>query len=523
MSLLKSLATVSGMTVVSRVLGFFRQVLFAGVLGASEGPVADAFWAAFRLPNMFRRLFAEGAFHAAFVPLFSGALRGEEGEAKRFAEDVLATLMTILLALTAVAEIAAPVFVYGLASGFSDDPERFDLAVAFTRIMFPYLICMSMVGLMSGVLNSLNHFFVPATVPILLNLFWIIAAVFFADAGPTTGHVAAWGAMLAGVAQAVTLYLACAKAGFVFRPRAPKLTPEVKRLIKLGVPGFIAAGATSMNLVIGTNVASQQDGAVSWLFYADQYYQLPLSAVGIAMGVVLLPELSRRVKAADEAGAAKALNRAIEASLFLSLPAAAAFIAAPVALMDAFNRELPALLLGDSAYTVEDGVQTGRALAAFACGLPAFVLIKVFSPAFFAREDTRTPMRYALASIAINAVGSVALYAVFGFLGVAIATSLAAWFNAGSLALKLQRLGLFAPDARLTRRVPRMSFAALAMAGAIGALAENAGIFAGLFFGQIWLTLLALLAATGLLYVALCLAIGGASLRDLDRLKRRAA
>ncbi|MEL7029853.1 MAG: lipid II flippase MurJ, partial [Pseudomonadota bacterium] len=208
MALLKSLATVSGMTLVSRVLGFARQVLFAGVLGASEGPVADAFWAAFRLPNLFRRLFAEGAFQAAFIPMFAGKLSESAAEAKRFAEDVMGCLVFVLLLLTALAELATPIFVYGLASGFSDDPERFDLAVVFTRIMFPYLMCMSLLGLMSGVLNSLNKFFAAAAAPILLNVIWIALALGFADAGPTAGHVMAWGAAAAGLVQVAALYIA---------------------------------------------------------------------------------------------------------------------------------------------------------------------------------------------------------------------------------------------------------------------------------------------------------------------------
>jgi len=519
MSLFRSLATVSGMTLISRVLGFVRQVLFAGVLGASEGPVADAFWAAFRLPNLFRRLFAEGAFQAAFVPMFSGRLKAGEAEAKRFAEDVMACLVFLLLALTALAELATPVFVYGLASGFANDPARFDLAVVFTRIMFPYLMCMSLLGLMSGVLNSLNRFFVAAAAPILLNLIWIGLALGFADAGPTPGHVMAWGAAAAGLAQVGLLAAACGRRGFALRLRWPKATPAVRRLFALGVPGFVAAGATSINVVIGTNVASQEAGAVSWLFYADQYYQLPLSAIGIAMGVVLLPELSRRAKAGDEAGARRTLNRAVEISLLLALPAAAAFLAMPVTMMDAFNRDLPAFVLGESAYTAEDARQTGRALAAFAAGLPAFILIKVFSPAFFAREDTKTPMRFALVSIAINSVGSVVLFFVYGFLGVAIATSLAAWINALALAARLRRLGLFRPDARLTARTPRIIVAAAVMGGVLALAAGSAPTITAAFGGALWLAVLALIGVGAGVYGAACLVVGAFRPSDLKALR----
>ncbi len=419
---LKSMATVSGMTMLSRVLGFVRQILIAGVIGAGGNPVADAFWAAFRLPNMFRRLFAEGAFHAAFIPMFQGKqVDGGEVAAKRFAEDVLSGLVFILTLLTALVEIAAPAFVYLIASGFSDEPEKFALTTLYTRIMFPYLMMMSLVGLLSGVLNSLGRFAASAGAPLALNVCLIIAVLAYADAETeVTGMAAAWAVFAGGVAQLAILLWGAWRQGFLLRWRLPKLTPDLKRLFALGAPGFISAGAVQINLIVGTNIASQQPGAVSWLMNADQLYQLPLAVIGIALGIVLLPMLSRRIKEGDEQGAASALNRAIEISALLCFPAAAAFMIMGGPICDALFRGLASDALSlfggrQSAFTAEDVAMTGAALAIFGAGLPAFVWHKIFSPAFFAREDTRTPMNYALISIAINTVLALALFPIFGF------------------------------------------------------------------------------------------------------------
>lgn len=339
-NLLKSLATVSGMTMVSRVLGFVRQILIAGVIGAGGNPVADAFWAAFRLPNMFRRLFAEGAFHAAFIPLFQGKLVGEEkAAAKEFAEEVLTALVFILTLLTALVEIAAPLFVYLIAAGFEDDPEKFSLTVFYTRIMFPYLLMMSLVGLLSGVLNSLGRFAASAAAPLALNVSLIVAIVVYANAETeVTGEAAAWAVFIAGVLQFVFLAYGAARQGFLLRLRIPRLSPGVKRLFLLGTPGFISAGAVQINLIIGTNIASREPGAVSWLMNADQLYQLPLAVIGIALAIVLLPMLSRRVKEGDEKGAARAINRSLEISALLCFPAAAAFIVMGAPICDALFR-----------------------------------------------------------------------------------------------------------------------------------------------------------------------------------------
>lgn len=526
-NLFKSLATVSGLTMLSRVMGFARQVLIAGVIGAGGNPVADAFWAAFRLPNLFRRLFAEGAFQAAFVPLFQGKLIGEDkAAAKLFAEEVMAFLLFILLALTVLVMIFAPAAVHLVASGFADDSEKFDLTALYLRIMFPYLACMSIVGLLSGVLNSLDKFMAYAGAPLLLNFCQIGAILLFAD-GPIkgTGEALAWATMLSGVLQLALLVWGARRQGYLLRVRFPRVTPSVKRILILGGPGFLSAGATQINIVIGTNIASQQPGAVSWLMNADQLYQLPLAVIGTALGVVLLPMLSRRVKEGDEIGAMHAINRSLELSSVLTLPAAGAFIVMAAPICDALFRGFATdalSLFGDrtSAFTVEDVKWTGWALAIYGWGLPAFVWQRIFSPAFFAREDTRAPMNYALVAIGVNTALALALFPIFGFLAVAFATVFAAWLQLIQLAWSLARRGQFKPDARLRQRFPRIMLATLALATSVWLALQHTEFMAGYLFGRQWIAVI-LIAVLGVaLYGALLLGLGGVKLSDYKNYSR---
>lgn len=517
----KSLATVSGMTMASRVLGFVRQILIAGVIGAGGNPVADAFWAAFRLPNMFRRLFAEGAFHAAFIPLFQGKQVGSGNEdARRFAEEVLMALVVLLTILTALVEIAAPAFVYLLASGFEDDAEKFNLATLYTRIMFPYLMMMSIVGLLSGILNSLGRFAVAAGAPLALNVCLITAILLYADADTEiTGIAAAWGVFAGGLVQLALLAIGAWRQGYLLRFCVPRLTPDVKRLFALGAPGFISAGAVQINLIIGTNIASREPGAVSWLMNADQLYQLPLAVIGIALGVVLLPMLSRRVKEGDEKGAAQAINRSLEVSALLCFPAAAAFMVMGAAICDALFRGLAgdALALfgaGGSKFTAEDVAMTGAALAIFAGGLPAFVWHKIFSPAFFAREDTKTPMNYALVAIGVNTVVALALFPFIGFLSVPLATALAAWLQVALLAQKLYRQGRFQPGGRLSARLARICVASAGLAGFLHFVLPYTESFAEILWGREWIGVVAIAVAGVGVYAGLALALGAARLAD---------
>jgi putative peptidoglycan lipid II flippase len=454
MKLYRAFATVGGLTMVSRVFGFVRDMLIAGVLGT--GAVADAFFVAFRFPNLFRRLFGEGAFNSAFVPLFAKRLEGEgQTAARRFAEEALAGLLFVLLLLTALAEIAMPWLMYVLAPGFSATPDKFDLAVLLTRIAFPYLLCMSLVALLSGVLNSLGRFTMAAAAPILLNVVLIAALLIATGLGlnnvPDSGIILAWGVAVAGFVQLAALWLAVRRAGLTLGLRLPTWNADLERLVRLGVPGVVSGGVTQLNIVVGTIIASLQAGAVSYLYYADRLYQLPLGIVGVAVGVVLLPDLARHLRAGDMRSVLDNQNRAIEFALVLTLPAAVALaVAAEPIIRVLFER---------GAFTVADTHSTAAALAAFAVGLPSFVLIKVLQPAYFAREDTRTPMRYAIWNMVVNVAGSLGLFFLFQrmglmpHVGIALATSVSGWVNAYLLWSELQRRGHFAADDRLRRNI----------------------------------------------------------------------
>ncbi len=461
MSLYRSFFTVGSYTGLSRVLGFVRDILIAAVLGT--GAVADAFFVAFRLPNLFRRLFAEGAFNSAFVPLFAKRMESEgEGEARTFAEEVLAMLLFALLLTTALALVAMPLLIAIFAPGFAANEEKFDLTVLLTRITFPYLLCMSLVALLSGILNTLGRFSAAAFAPVILNLVLcaVMAAAAYLGLGntPEAGILLAWGVAFAGFLQLVFLALMSRRSGMDLGFRRPRLTPGVKRMVVLGIPGLIAGGVTQINITVGTIIASLQEGAVSFLYYADRIYQLPLGIVGVAIGVVLLPDISRRLGAGDIEAVHNSQNRSIEFALLLTLPAAVALavIAEPII----------RVLFERGAFTAEDTRATAAALAAFAWGLPAFVLIKVFSPGFFAREDTKTPMYYAAAGMVVNVAGSLALFFWIGHVGIAVATTIAGWVNALLLGATLARRGHLVADAALLKRVPLL----MASSAAMGAL-----------------------------------------------------
>jgi putative peptidoglycan lipid II flippase len=467
MKLYRAFFTVGGLTMISRILGFFRDILIAAVLGT--GAIADAFFVAFRFPNLFRRLFGEGAFNSAFVPLFLKRLEHEgAGSARAFAEDALAGLTFVLLVLSIAAMIAMPWLMYVIAPGFADTPAKFDLTVLLTRIAFPYLLCMSLVALLSGVLNSLGKFIESSSVSIVLNL-TLMAAMLLAMAlgyrnEPRAGLALAIGVSAAGLLQLVLLLNGARRNGMWLRLGWPRWTADLRGLVVLGIPGVVAGGITQLNIVIGTIIASLQDGAVSHLYYADRVYELPLSIVGVAIGVVLLPDMARHLRAGNRPALMDSQNRSLEFAMLLTVPAAVALTVVPT--------EIVTVLFERGAFTATDTPYTARALAIFALGLPSFVLIKVFSPAFFAREDTVTPMRLAALSLTVNTLASVALFFLFRrlglmpHLGIAVATTLGGWLNAMLLWLALRRRGHFETDARLKRSLPLILASSILM-GAI--------------------------------------------------------
>jgi putative peptidoglycan lipid II flippase len=456
MALLRSIATVGSYTMASRILGFARDILIAAMLGA--GPVADAFFVAFKLPNFFRRLFAEGAFNAAFVPLFTARLT-ENGhdEARRFAEEVFSVLVLTLVVLCTAIQIAMPWAMHVFAPGFVGDPERFDLTVELTRITFPYLLFISLVSQLGGILNSLGRFAAAAATPILLNVALIAAIIGLTPVLETAGHALAWGVFAAGIIQFLWLIEACRRAGMTFRLPRPRLNERVKRLLVLILPGAVGAGVVQINLLIGIVIASLlPTGSVSYLYYADRIYQLPLGVIGVAVGTALLPLLSRQLRAGEEADAMASLNRALEFALFLSLPAAAALIVMPGPIVS--------VLFERGAFDATAARATAEALIAFSIGVPAYVLVKVLAPGFFAREDTKTPVVIAAVCVAINIVLSLALMGPLKHIGIALAQAISSWVNAVLLAMFLRRRGYLALDRRLKDRLARICLASAGMA-----------------------------------------------------------
>ncbi|WP_173934831.1 murein biosynthesis integral membrane protein MurJ [Chelativorans sp. Marseille-P2723] len=458
MSLVSKFASVGSATMASRLFGFIREALLAAALGA--GPVTDAFYAAFRFPNLFRRLFAEGAFNTAFIPLFAKEMEGGGIEAaRRFGEDVLAVLLTALLALSALAMIFMPVLAASVvAPGFLASPEKFDLTVTLTRIMFPYLLCMSLVAMLSGVMNSMRRFFLPALVPVLLNviLVAVLAAALALDLqARTTGLWLAWGVLASGIAQLLILARAVRRAGFTMRLRLPHLTPAVRRVLVLMAPALLTGGIMQINLLVGQVIASAQEKAISLLNFADRINQLPLGIIGVAVGVVLLPELSRALKAGDDRDAQHLQNRSLEFALGLTMPAAVGLMVMPGPIV--------AVLYERGEFSPLDTQMTATALAAFASGLPAYVLAKVFQPGFFAREDMRTPMWFSLVSVIVNIGMSLALFPLYGHLAIALSTSASSWVNVLLLAITLWRRNDFRPTILAIRRVAMIVLSSVVM------------------------------------------------------------
>lgn len=464
MNLLRATATIGSFTLLSRIGGFVRDVLQASLMGA--GMAADAFLIAQRLPNLFRALFAEGAFASAFVPMFNrqvGADGGRIDGARRFAEDVLAVLLPVLLLFTAVMIAGAAPVVSALTGGFPDaSPEKFALTVDFTRLTFPYLMLISLTSLLGGLLNSVGRFAVNAAAPVLLNIV-LIAGLLWSGGGDdvAAARVQALCVTLGGIAQLLWLLWSCGRAGISLKLRLPRLTPQVKTLMALIVPAALGAGAVQVNLLISTALAARflGDGAVSWLYYADRLNQLPLGIIGIGVGTALLPTMSRLIGADDAPAAIGQQNRAMELVLILTLPAAAGLVVAA--------EPIVALLFEHGQFSHADSLATAAALAGFALGLPAYVLIKVLTPGFHARSDTATPVRVALAAMLVNLVANLVLVWPLGHVGIALGTAIAAWINAGVLAWLLVRRGHFALDARARRLLPRLVAATAAMAAVL--------------------------------------------------------
>ncbi|MGF7173162.1 murein biosynthesis integral membrane protein MurJ [Azospirillum doebereinerae] len=516
MSFARAIATVGGLTLLSRLAGFARDILTASVLGA--GPVADAFFVALKLPNLFRRLFAEGAFGVAFVPLFAAELQTRgRAAAIRFAEEALAVLLAALLPFTLAAVAAMPWLMHGLAPGFGDEPAKFALAVDMARLTFPYLMLISLVALLGGVLNALDRFGPFAAAPIAFNLTLVAALLLAPRMGLEPGTAMAAAVTLSGVVQLLWMAWACREAGIVLRLRAPRMTEGMRRLFRLIGPGALGAGVMQINLFLNIVLASLlPSGAVSFLYYADRLNQMPLGVIGIAIGTALLPVLARHAAAGDERMVRHYLSRALEFSLLLGLPAAVALGVA--------GGPIVSVLFERGAFGPEQTHATALALAAYAVGIPAYVIVKSLNAAFFARHDTATPVRVAVVVTVATAVLALALLPALGHVGIALATGLTAWLDVGLLVLAMRRRGLLELDERLLRRAPRIAVAAAGMgaalaAGGVGLAPWLAHPATAVRFGA-----LALLVTGGVaVFGALAQGLGGASLADLKGFLKRPA
>ena len=611
MSLIRSMATVSGFTALSRILGFIRDILMGYFLGSSHA--ADAFFAAFKFPNIFRRIFGEGAFNSAFVPLFSRELTSKgRKEAMHFASQTFSILAIVLLIITIIAiplmswitMVHAPGFKavktfrgdsnnnevsfdikikgskaiyfvienggdaeiknitlvknnnntenlldqsnwlgekgklirkYSLTkdknftrikgnaliknskegntnlSIYRNHPDTFNLTVILSKITFIYLLCMALVAHMSGVLNTIKIFGMPAAAPVLLNMTFLagflISSIFWGLKGDPVkyAHVAAWCVFVAGFFQLGALYFTCFRKGLRIKFCKPKISPQIKRLFILMGPGVLAAGIQQMNLLVGSVIASFREGAISYLYYSERVYQLPLGVIGIGLGVILLPEVTKRLRNGDQIGAITSMNRGIELSMLLTIPASIALIVIPYPIIST--------LFQHGAFTAEDANLTALSLAGFAIGIPGYVLVRVLQPGYFARENTKTPMLIAGVTVIVNIVFSIILFDSLGHIGIAIATSIAAWVNVALLLFGLRNF--WKPDARLKSRMPKIFIASIVMGSLLWILHQT---IKEMFNHDFWLRLggVSMLVIFGItIYFFIAFKLKASSLKEL--------
>lgn len=438
MSLVKSLVTVSGMTMISRILGFLRDLVIARIFGA--GAATDAFFVAFKIPNLLRRLFAEGAFSQAFVPVLSHyrVTQGEEGT-RLLVDRVASLLAVVLVAVSLLGVVLAPVIIYISAPGFAADTGKFDLTVAMLRVTFPYIVFISLVSLAGGILNTWSRFAIPALTPSLLNLTFIIGALFAAPYFDPPVMVLAWCVFAGGVAQLAFQIAALARIGMLPRPRFDWNDEGVKRILLLMGPAVLGVSVAQVSLLINTIFASfLADGSVSWLYYADRLMEFPTALLGVALGTVLLPSLSRSFASGDTGEYSKLLDWGLRLTLMMALPAAVALVVLSVPLVST--------LFHYGAFSERDVQMTCRALDAYAVGLLGLILVKVLAPGFYARQNIATPMRIAVITLVMTQVMNAAFINVLGHAGLALSISLGACLNAGLLYRGLRRDDIFRPQ-----------------------------------------------------------------------------
>jgi putative peptidoglycan lipid II flippase len=498
--MIKRILTVGGFTLLSRVTGCARDIIMAAVLGA--GPIADAFLVAFRLPNHFRAIFAEGAFNAAFVPAY--ARIREQGGAERaalFADRIFTILLASQIVLLIIALAFTPAVINALAPGLSGDPTRYPLAVELARVTFPYLLLITLVTLYGGILNALQRFAAAAAAPILLNLSLIVAlllAIYF----PTPGHAAAWGVLVSGVLQALLVGGETWRANVLARLRRPRLDADVRQFFRALGPATLGSAGVQLALFADTVIATFLPiGALSALYYADRLNQLPIGVIGIAAGTVVLPEMARRLAAGDETGASHAQNRAVEFTLLLAIPCVAAFFIIPELIMRA--------LFVRGAFTAADADAAGRTLAAYAVGLLPFVLIRSAVATFFARGDTATPVLAALIAAAVNIGLKILLMGPLAQVGLALATSIGAWINLVLVIWFAVRAGHMRFDERLRQSAWKLGLAGIVMTAVLWLTAAPIARFFSGWVARDLVTLAVLAGIGGTFYAGVVLAIFG--------------
>ena len=511
MNLVKATGTIGGLTLISRIAGFAREMLTARIMGASNA--ADAFFFAFRLPNTFRRLFGEGAFSAGFVPLFSQRLHGDSGEAeaKRFSEEVLAVFLPTLILFTIIFEIIMPVFT-SLLSGYSG--AKLELSVLLTRITFPYLLLISLVSLFAGILNSLTRFVAAAFAPALLNFAMLTALILVPAGGGTTATALAVAVTAGGMIQLVLLIGATRRAGISLGLSRPRMTSGVRQFTRVVMPATIGAGVYQISALIDTFFLGRiGTGAMSYFNYADRLNQLPLGVVGVALGTAILPQVSKHISAGHPHLAARLQGQAVELAMLLCIPAAAAMSVASLPLVEGIFR--------GGHFHVADAKVSATVLSIMVLGLPAYVLVKVLTPGFYSRHDTATPVKIAAFVLIANVVLNFLLIPHFGIAGLAAAIASASWVNCIALYAVLHHRHHFRVERWLALRVARQALAAAVMAAALFAIER---LFGGWFGGSVVERIISIAAVVGTgiaVYFPLVWMIGGADREQIATLMRR--
>ena len=514
MNLTKAIGTIGGLTMVSRVLGFARDMIGSRILGASHAN--DAFNVAFTLPNIFRRLFGEGAFASGFVPLFSRRLAsGGHEDAQKFSNEILAVFMPTLLVVTLIFEIAMPAFLWLIVSDYAATPGKFELAVELTRYTFPYLVFISLVALLSGVLNSLTRFAVAAFAPALLNIALIVALLVVPSGGAPTVRAMAIAVLTGGIFQFALCWFAVRQAGIKLHFGRPRLTPAVKELIILIVPATLAAGVYQISQLFYTFFSSRLgEGALTNLGYADRLNQLPLSIIGTALGTAILPTISRAIERKADAQAADVQARAFDLAMLLTLPATLALAVA--------SGPIIAALFQGGRYSAEDAAVTGTILAILVTGLPAYVLVKVLTPGFYARKDVKTPVYAAVGIVGASIAANFALIPIIGIYSLAAVTSAGAWLNMAILFVILWMRGHFRMPGWLISRIARQLIAAAAMAAVLYFLQQPLAHFFAASAGRRIVAVGALVGAGSIVYFGIAWIIHGIDREDIKTLFRRA-